>query len=66
VNADFILDYFDTLASTTSVKDGPVRILVAARFGDKTWPQDLATRLGKSKMPPSEWIRLRIVTASSL
>ena len=37
-NAGFILDYFearhaDTLAPIASVKDGPVRILVAARLG---------------------------------
>ncbi len=37
-NAGFILDYFearhaDTLAPVASVKDGPVRILVAARLG---------------------------------
>jgi pantoate--beta-alanine ligase len=37
-NAGFVLDYFearqaDTLAPIASVKDGPVRILVAARLG---------------------------------
>ena len=37
-NAGFILDYFearhgDTLAPIASVKDGPVRILVAAKLG---------------------------------
>jgi pantoate--beta-alanine ligase len=37
-NAGFILDYFEarhasTLAPTASVKDGPVRILVAAKLG---------------------------------
>jgi pantoate--beta-alanine ligase len=38
VNAGFVLDYFevrhaDTLAPIASVKDGPVRILVAAKIG---------------------------------
>jgi len=38
VNAGFVLDYFearhaDTLAPIASIKDGPVRILVAARLG---------------------------------
>ncbi len=38
VSAGFKLDYFearhaDTLAPIASVKDGPVRILVAARIG---------------------------------
>jgi pantoate--beta-alanine ligase len=37
-NAGFVLDYFearhaDTLAPVASVKDGPVRILVAAKLG---------------------------------
>ena len=38
VNAGFALDYFEvrhaeTLAPVTSVKDGPMRILVAAKIG---------------------------------
>jgi pantoate--beta-alanine ligase len=38
VNAGFALDYFEvrhaeTLAPITSVKDGPMRILVAAKIG---------------------------------
>jgi len=37
-NAGFVLDYFearhaDTLAPMASLKDGPVRILVAAKLG---------------------------------
>jgi len=38
-NSGFVLDYFEarhaeTLAPISSVKDGPIRILVAARLGN--------------------------------
>ncbi len=68
VSAGFTLDYFEvrhaeTLAPIASVKDGPMRILVAAKIGKTRLIDNIGVRLDARSHSPPRAMTIRVVPA---